>query len=52
MYALFMDGTVRFVRNIGSPTAAPPQVYASPRALNVIAALNHISDGNPNPTDS
>jgi prepilin-type N-terminal cleavage/methylation domain-containing protein/prepilin-type processing-associated H-X9-DG protein len=53
MNALFMDGTVRFVRNIGtySPATAPPILYTAPRNLNVIAALNHVSDGNPNPTD-
>jgi len=51
MNTLFMDGTVRFVRNIGSLTAVPPTIFASPRNLNVIAALNHVADGNPNPTD-
>ena len=54
MNALFMDGTVRFVRNIGSP-AAPPPVLAgytlNGRLLNVIAALNAVSDNMPNPPD-
>ena len=50
MNTLFMDGTVRFVRN-----ANPSPVWATsppaPRALTVIQALNHISDGVPGPTD-
>src|SRR5581483_12312654 len=47
MNALFMDGTVRFVRFANpSPTWA-----TTPRTLTVIMALNHVSDGNPNPND-
>jgi prepilin-type processing-associated H-X9-DG protein len=54
MNALFMDGTVRFVRNIGSANTLPPTIAgytANGRLLNVIAALSHVSDGYPNPVD-
>jgi len=52
MNALFMDGTVRFVRNVGSPSTLPPTLAATPRAgMNVISLLNHVSDNNPNPAD-
>jgi prepilin-type N-terminal cleavage/methylation domain-containing protein/prepilin-type processing-associated H-X9-DG protein len=51
MNCLFMDGTVRFVRNFNSTTqlwAKPPQ---SQRNLTIIQALDHVSDGVPGPTD-
>jgi prepilin-type N-terminal cleavage/methylation domain-containing protein/prepilin-type processing-associated H-X9-DG protein len=50
MNALFMDGTVRFVRN-ANPSPVHANSPPAPRQLTVIMALNHISDGVPGPTD-
>jgi len=50
MNTLFMDGTVRFIRNNNATTvfaASPP----APRALTVIQALGHAADGVPGPAD-
>jgi len=52
MNTLFMDGTVRFVRNFNSTTQFwATTAQGAPRNLTIIQALNHISDGIPGPTD-